>query len=251
MNGEVSMYEIGKPIDWKTFKSYPKEMQQEWINAFCARFDCTGKGMELVFGIKNPSIYPLLKRNGVSIPQCGVYTPGKGEAILAWIKESSEEPAAEKEEAVEPKPVVEVKREPVKPEMPYFVQTLRQGSMELSGTATEIFHTLFGIFRDAKIELSINFEVIPEPEPEIEEEPEEIVAADDEVEDTEDYEDDEDDEKVNLNACTFKDLRAIGFSPNIAANVMQHRPYQKVEDLLRVPGMNRTGYQILSLKVKV
>ena len=54
-----------------------------------------------------------------------------------------------------------------------------------------------------------------------------------------------------MNHCVFKDLRDVGFSPNIAATIMQRRPFAAVDDLLNVPGVNGKLYQIVKHKVKV
>lgn len=116
--------------------------------------------------------------------------------------------------------------------------------MTLTGNATEIFQTLFGIFRDARLQLDITFSVIPavpavvepEPEPEPVEPPLPSPAEPG---------------KINLNTCVFGDLRKIGVSPNIAANIIQAKPFKKTEDLLLVPGVTRNLFNILREKVSV
>ena len=126
--------------------------------------------------------------------------------------------------------------------MPYFVNTIQEGNMNLHGTATEIFHTLFGIFRDANLALELKFTVLPpvqNEEPIVVEEP--IVEAEPE----------EQDDRVNVNTCVFKDLRAVGISPNIAATIIQTRPFSSVEELRGVPGITDVGYAIISKRIKV
>lgn len=58
-------------------------------------------------------------------------------------------------------------------------------------------------------------------------------------------------ELVDLNTAPFDVLRKIGFSANRAANVINKRPYKKVEDLQSVPGVDSKAYAILSKKVTV
>ncbi|MBR4856327.1 MAG: helix-hairpin-helix domain-containing protein [Bacteroidaceae bacterium] len=56
---------------------------------------------------------------------------------------------------------------------------------------------------------------------------------------------------MNLNTCYFKDLRAIGCSPNIAASILHARPFQTVDDLSRVAGISKSHFNILREKVTV
>lgn len=223
-------YKVGQPIAWAEFKKYPKEMKQEWVNTFAEKFECSTKGMAIVFGLHNTSINSYLQKHEISIPKTGVYNEKKGDAIRAWIAEATPTPPAP-----EPTPEKPKKTEPKKPEIPYFVNTIQHGTMQLTGSATEIFQTLFGIFRDARLQLDIEFSVIPaaptvaEPEPE----PEPVAV------------------KLDLNKCTFRELRAIGAYANTAANIIQHRPYKSVEDLKDTPGVPPAVYFELLEKVTV
>lgn len=249
LNGDVSVYQIGKPITWQEFKSYPPEMQQKWLDAFVDRFHCSTSGMSILFGIANTSINTYVKNKGLAIKKGGVYNGKKGDEIRAWIAEKSDE---EKLNAIvdELKKVAETKsvEEPKKveatpaPTQSYFVNTLQNGSMRLSGTSSEIFQTLFGIFREARLSVSIDFEVLPEPElePVVEETP--VVEPEAKPHDN---------GLPDLNTCPFDTLRALGFSVNLALNTVKKRPFKKIEDLAQVPGMTETGYKILSQKVQV
>lgn len=244
-HGKVMEYKIGQPITWAEFKTYPLEMQEKWVEAFVEKFKCGAKGLALVFGLNHTSFYGHCKRTGLVMPQkSGIYTEAKGDLIREWM---GEPPAP-----VEPKPKPEPKKAtpepPKKPELPYFVNTIQSGTMGLEGNATEIFHTLFGIFRDAQLKLDIYFTVVPtEPPKELPLEPEggePIIPVPDVDEPT-------DQGKVNLNKCSFNDLRKIGVSPNIAANIIQARPFQTVDDLSRVAGISKSHFNILCEKVTV
>lgn len=233
LNGEVFVYKIGEPISWGVFKSYPKEKQQEWINAFAERFQCSTKGMELVFGILNTSIYRYCSERGLTIPKGNRFTETKGEAIRAWIDEKNPPAPA-------PQPVQEEPKKPAKPAepvIPYFVDTLQDGTMHLTGTATEIFQTLFGIFKTVQLDVTLNYKVI-QPQP-VQGEPKPVEAPEPEA------------ELVDVNLCSFNDLLRVGFHAALAKNVVQRRPYKTVDDLRSVPGMTTYAFQILSPRVKV
>lgn len=249
MNGAVSVYQIGKPITWSEFKLYPVEMQQKWLDAFVEKFDCSTKGMAIVFNVHPTSINLHCKNKDLKINAKGVYNNEKGEKIRAWMAEKSDEEKLntivdELKKIAEPKPV----EEPKKVEAPvaaqtYFVNTLQNGSMRLSGTSSEIFQTLFGIFREARLSVSIDFEVLP-PEPVVEEPVVEEPVAEPEPKP-------QDNGLPDLNTCPFDTLRALGFSVNLALNTVKNRPFKTIEDLAKVPGMTETGYKILSQKVQV
>ncbi len=54
---------------------------------------------------------------------------------------------------------------------------------------------------------------------------------------------------VDINSATFGMLRAIGLSNSIVLNIINDRPYKKVEDLKKVPGVNNSLYRIIENKV--
>lgn len=58
-------------------------------------------------------------------------------------------------------------------------------------------------------------------------------------------------ELVDINRCTFKDLKKLNFSDNIAGNIMANRPYMNVEDLRIVPGVTRMAFGLVEKKITV
>jgi DNA uptake protein ComE-like DNA-binding protein len=244
LNGEVMEYKIGQRITWEEFKTYPPEMQKKYLQYFADNHGASTGMICALFNRSQPVVSSYFKDRGLG----GILNrqPKKEamERFNDWLSGTDEQPVVAEVPPVpiEVKPVVVEKV--VKPEQPYFVHTLLSGNMELSGTATEIFQTLFGIFRDAQLSLSVNFQVIPPaPVAEVIEEPSE---EDEQIE-----EPNEDDGLVNLNTCVFKDLRAVGISPNIAATIIQTRPFSSVEELRGVPGITDVGFAIISKRVKV
>lgn len=55
--------------------------------------------------------------------------------------------------------------------------------------------------------------------------------------------------QVDINTAKFNELRACGFSNNIALAVINNRPFESVEDLKNLPGVNVAMYGIISKKV--
>lgn len=54
---------------------------------------------------------------------------------------------------------------------------------------------------------------------------------------------------VDINTAKFSVLRSIGFSNNVVLSVINGRPYQKIEDLKKVPGVNSRLYGIVEKKI--
>lgn len=54
---------------------------------------------------------------------------------------------------------------------------------------------------------------------------------------------------VDINSATFGMLRSIGLSNGIVLTIINDRPFKRVEDLKKVPGVNNTLYRIIENKV--
>lgn len=233
-HGKVMTYKIGQPITWTEFRSYPKEMQQKWLDAFAGRFNCGGTGVAVCFGIKASTANSYLFKKELKVPSgTGQYTEAKGEEIRAWCGTPAPapvEPPAPQEPAPAPN---SPKSTTQKPEMPYFVHTIEHGSMRLNGTSNEIFQTLFGIFRDARLTVKIDFAVVKdESETPVAELP-------------------ESDKKIDLNKCSFEDLKAIGVYSNTALNIINGRPYKSMDELKNAPGVSERYFSELRKKAMV
>lgn len=57
------------------------------------------------------------------------------------------------------------------------------------------------------------------------------------------------DDMVDLNTCTLTRLKKMGFTMSLAREIVQHRPYKHVEELLKVPGLKKTMYNIAKPKL--
>lgn len=57
-------------------------------------------------------------------------------------------------------------------------------------------------------------------------------------------------EKIDLNNSSIRDFRELkGFYPNLAASIVQNAPYEKVDDVLSIPGLSDS--QIERLKANL
>ena len=244
MNGSVIVYKIGERISWNEFRSYPLDVRAEYLQHFVNKFGATSGMMADLFEVstwsicnhiaENPELRGILKKS---------ITKQSKEDFYKWLKTAPEiekekpiripKEKREKAPVVQEPIVVEKPKEVVtKPEMPYFAHVLRCGEFSLEGSGVEIASTLYGIFRDKRIMVELRFTEIPE-EPEIEEPEVEETVSEVEVEEP------IDDGMIDINTASFQQLRWAGFSNNLTLNVISNRPFAKMEDLMRVPGMNQ------------
>lgn len=56
-------------------------------------------------------------------------------------------------------------------------------------------------------------------------------------------------ELVDINTAKFDDLKKVGFSDNLAANVIQYRPYKKIEDIKKRCGVSAAKFGIVKKRI--
>jgi hypothetical protein len=147
---DVKVYKIGKPISWEEFKSYPHDVQVqylEWIKdnlgvttASCAEMWGIRKGtVSSQFGATRMNLAGILPRS------CSKYAETK---FKKWLKGDEKESAT-----------TEVKEEPPKEtpvvEEPVFFNVISSCDMQLKGKAIEIGQTIYKLFRDQEISVTV------------------------------------------------------------------------------------------------
>ena len=54
--------------------------------------------------------------------------------------------------------------------------------------------------------------------------------------------------KLDLNNSDVRDFRDLrGFYPNLAGKIIQNAPYEKIEDVLEIPGLSESQTKILQI----
>lgn len=153
MNGEVTMYELKKPISWAKFRGYPKDIQKEYLQWFADEFSSTTGMMAQIFEISPAYCNTFLKKMGLAGIMHYRATESGKKAFTEWLKQYRSETTTK-----EQPPVEENKKEKVKiVEQPMFFNTITGCEMSMEGKASEIGQTLFSLFRDQKIAVSISF----------------------------------------------------------------------------------------------
>ena len=163
LNSEVKTYDLNRPMDWKTFKSMPKDLQEEYIRRIIATFGVTastidaelfGNGLHVIHAHAKKKGYKLPSRKGAKVSDACM------QQFRAWIRgesvlpgETSQEP--EFEELVE-SAVVGV--------APLVAETearfpLKTATLQMEGGAGDIVQALqlFLCGRSAELEISIKF----------------------------------------------------------------------------------------------
>lgn len=65
MNGEVKVYQLGKPMDWATFLDMPPDLQKMYVELLIKKYNVTNTRMAVMFGISNGTLSYRLTRLGI------------------------------------------------------------------------------------------------------------------------------------------------------------------------------------------
>lgn len=154
LNGEITVYTMKEPISWVRFKSYPKDIQKEYIQWFVDEFNLSRGPFCKMLGITVPGGYPYMKQQGYLDMFCKQMVKADEIRFNEWLKQY----LPEDEQVQEEPPIEEPKKEKVKVvEQPIFFNTVVGCEMNFEGKASEISQTLFSLFRDQKIAVSVVF----------------------------------------------------------------------------------------------
>lgn len=150
-NGGLTVYQIGKPITWDTFKAYPLEMQKEYLKHFAKEHNCNVEMLANMMGCKKETLQAHTTRKGLSGIVARKPSVEAQMAFYRWV-ESQKNPA-EPEEIAPEKSMAE---EPKKVEMPARTKsTIRCGSCKLEGSANEILLELQQMLKNEKVSMFV------------------------------------------------------------------------------------------------
>lgn len=158
-NGEIIVYEMKKPITFQRFKSYPKDMQKEYLQWFVDEFGASRGMIAQLFGVTGNAVYQYFKQQGYLDMLVRQMRFSDKERFAVWFKQFSAD--AEKQAVEEPKPPVEKKEKVV---VPPFFNTITSGEILLEGKASEIGQTLFNMFQNETVTMQVKFEVVKRKE---------------------------------------------------------------------------------------
>lgn len=149
-NGEMVVYEMKKPIGWAKFKGYPKDVQKEYLQWFADEFHATTGMVAKMFGVNSSYLSTCLGKMGlVGILHRASVKDGM-DRFQEWLKQfESGEPVGE--------PVLPEKPKPKPVEQPTFFHTIQACEMSMEGKASEISQTLFNLFKDQRIAVTVVF----------------------------------------------------------------------------------------------
>lgn len=101
MNGEVVSYQLGKPTDWATLKSWPEEIQKVYLTGLRKTYGVGGKEIGEMLGVAKVTVCHHEKKLGVSAP-IGKRTSLRREEWAKFLGRKVEPVAAEA--AADPEP---------------------------------------------------------------------------------------------------------------------------------------------------
>lgn len=147
-NGGLTVYQIGKPIAWDTFKEYPLEMQKEYLKHFANEHNCNVEMLANMMGCKVATLHAYAHRKGLSgiVSRNPSYETRK--AFDEWLG-SQRDPAQPAEEVKEPTAPAD---KPVKEDKPVLTKaTIVSGSFKLEGPSNEILLELHKMLKNEKV----------------------------------------------------------------------------------------------------
>lgn len=150
---DVKVYKIGKPISWEEFKSYPNDIQKEYLRWVAEELNATTGMLSELWGIRPGSMWAYFKpRNLNGILPLGCKEKYK-KRFKKWLKGDKNESATKTVEPPkeEPPKIEKVVEEPV------FFDVISSCDMQLKGKAIEIGQTIYKLFRDQVISVTVKF----------------------------------------------------------------------------------------------
>ena len=146
LNGEVTTYELNKPMVWKEYKAMPRTIQKEYCEGLMRKYDVGPSAMSRMFGVTDGAVTRELKMLDIKVK--GRHRPNEGwEEFLAQTqKTTNEEPPKEDQPKEDP---------PIIPE-PIVYPT--SGTMSFYGTVAQVAQTMFSIVK-GKAKITVSWEV--------------------------------------------------------------------------------------------
>lgn len=153
LNGPVTTYKLGEPMDWKTFKSMPPELQKEYLIKLRDQFHIGDQQIADMMGVSKVTVGNYRKLN------LKIGTDGKRnrpterqiEAFCDWI-ERSILPKEEPEPEPEAKEFVPLGTSLIETGPGPNAVAIDGGSFTVTGPAEDALATLFNLFKDCEKE---------------------------------------------------------------------------------------------------
>lgn len=85
-SGPCMSYQLNMPMDWATFKSMPKDLQQSYLDGLSSRFGVTAAtiGKEL-FGLSHTGMSNHIRKNGLQLPGGSKLSNAEREIWENWL----------------------------------------------------------------------------------------------------------------------------------------------------------------------
>lgn len=154
LNGEVTTYELNKPMVWKEYKAMPRTIQKEYCEGLMRKFNVGPLAMSKMFGVTDGAVTRELKMLDIKVK--GKHVPNEewGAFLAGTTEKAKEEPI--KEEPPEEKPMyvahmlsIEKREYPVYP---------MSGTMSFYGSVEQVAQTMFHIIK-GKAKFTVSWEV--------------------------------------------------------------------------------------------
>lgn len=156
LNGEMVTYSMNKRVDWGTFRSWPHDIQQEYVDGLVNKYGIGFSNLVDVFSAKYQTVYAYFVSHNISCPRTdqGHKKKGSDEWLIFLGK-------TENEVAKEPQPAKKVE-EQITTREPRSTDILKRGTLTFEGSPIDICIELERMLGDKRRKFDISFYEIVE-----------------------------------------------------------------------------------------
>lgn len=76
----IMTYNLGKPMDWETFKAIPHDIQEEYLERLRKKYNVSYERISDMFGVHQATLYRFLNKEGLKKSYAGKMSDGQKEA---------------------------------------------------------------------------------------------------------------------------------------------------------------------------
>lgn len=145
LHGEVSTYPLAEPVDFVTFKSWPRHIQLEYIERLRTVYAVTAKTLGEFFGCSTSTMHNIMHDIGVQSDNSKRVRPTNAQkaAFAEWAAGCAE-PSSDEAQSPTPEEPQDAAQATTACEAGFPVITA--GSLTLTGKPTEVLQKLYALF---------------------------------------------------------------------------------------------------------
>lgn len=151
LNGEVTTYELNKPMGWKEYKAMTRTIQKEYCEGLMRKFNVGPSAMSRMFGVTDGVVTCELKKLDIKVK--GKHVPN--ESWDEFLARNDKKAVMEEPTKEEPPKEEQTVEKIVIPEYPIYPTS---GTMSFYGSVGKVAQMMFSIIK-GKAKITVSWEV--------------------------------------------------------------------------------------------